>query len=156
MCCSTKPTKPSFIIFISEYEDYGGNIPRSFDESECISPTDSKQWIYDRNRARQSSLDPFLEEADEDDEDPGGKERRDSDNFQLPELNDFNKARLLSCMEEIRNVSGDSYSDKRLVEVIMLNDYDFTSSLDMLLNSTTTQPAKKPKVTEVEKGNRKI
>lgn len=118
---------------------------------ECISPTDSKQWIYDRNRGRQSSL--VLEEIDEDvEDDTAVKERRDSDNFQLPELNEIDKARLASCMEEIRNVTGDSFSDKRIVDVVMLNDFDFTKSLDMLLNSTTTQPAKKPKVTEVEKG----
>lgn len=80
-----------------------------------------------------------------------GKGRRDSENYQLPELNDFDKARLLSCMEEIRNISGDSYSDKRLVEAIMANDFDYTKALDMLLTSTT-QPSKKPKVTEVEKG----
>lgn len=145
-----------FLMFISiffcysEYDDYGGNIPLSFDENECISPTDSRQWIYDRNRTRQASL--HMEEIDEDDEEPVGKDRRDSDNFQLPELDDMNKARLLSCMDEIRSVSGESYSDKRLVEVIIDNDYDFTKSLDMLLNSPTSIPAKRPKVTEVEKG----
>lgn len=142
----------------SEYDDYhvGGSLS---DEPECISPTDANQWIFDRNRG-QSSLDAFLsanediQEQDEDDLVFDGKERRNSENYQLPELSDLDKARLLSCMEEIRNISGDSFSDKRLVEAIMLNDYDFTKALDMLLTTdpTATSQSKKPKVIGIEKG----
>lgn len=82
-----------------------------------------------------------------------GKERRDSENFITPELSDIERAKLMSCMEEIRNIIGDSYSDKRLVDAILLNEYDFSKALDMLLsNDTTSQQSKKPKVIEVEKG----
>lgn len=58
-------------------------------------------------------------------------------------------------MEEIRNIVGDSSSDKRLVEAIMQNDFDYTKALDMILtsdNTTTSQPSKKPKASGVEKG----
>lgn len=146
----------AFLLF-SEYDDY--NVVGSLtDDTECISPTDANQWIFDRNRG-QSSLDAFLlnneDIQEEDDEiDFDGKERRDSDNFHLPELDDLSKAKLLSCMEEIRNISGDSFSDKRVVEAIMLSDYDYTKALDMLLTSdpSLAQPTKKPKIDEVEKG----
>lgn len=129
------------------------------DEPECISPTDSNQWIFDR-ACGQSSLDNFLstnEDIQEEEETEfDGRDRRDSEGYQLPELNDLNKAKLLSCMEEIRNIIGESpsYSDKRIVEAIMLNQYDFSKALDMLLSndSTSTQQSKRPKVNEVEKG----
>lgn len=128
------------------------------DEQECISPTDANQYLFDRARG-ESSLNRFLsnnediQEQDEDDLHFDGKERRDSENFITPELSDIERAKLMSCMEEIRNIIGDSYSDKRLVDAILLNEYDFSKALDMLLsNDTTSQQSKKPKVIEVEKG----
>lgn len=118
--------------------------------------------MFDRSR-NQSNLNAFMsddiQEQDEDEVEFENKGRRDSENFQMPELNEIEKAKLMSCMEEIRNIIGDSYSDKRIVDAIMINQYDFSKALDMLLSSestssstNTTQPSKKPKVTEVEKG----
>lgn len=118
--------------------------------------------MFDRARG-ESSLNRFLSEnedikegnEDEEEMEFEGKERRDSENFQMPALNEIDKAKLMSCMEEIRNIIGDSYSDKRIMEAIMINDFDFSKALDMVLNdnsSTSTQPSKKPKVIEVEKG----
>ncbi|KAL7035479.1 hypothetical protein ACKWTF_008399 [Chironomus riparius] len=111
------------------------------DEPECISPTDAQQWIFDRARG-QSSLDSFLsnnediqeEDDDEDENESPSKERRDSEHFEFPELNELDKSRLLSCMDEIRNIIGETYSDRRLVAAIMSNDYDFNKALDTLLN----------------------
>lgn len=148
------------MVFI-EYEDFNA-VVGSLDEQECISPTDANQYLFDRARG-QSSLNTFLEnnddipEDDEEEEHFNIKNRRDSENYQLPELNDIEKAKLMSCMEEIRNIIGDSSSDKRLVDAIMINNYDFSKALDMLLNSevNTSVPvqfSKKPKVNEVEKG----
>lgn len=83
------------------------------------------------------------------------KDRRDSESFQIPELSDVDKAKLMSCMEEIRNITGDTYSDKKLYDTIIANDFDIHKALDQILNDTnpTTQPtSKKPKVNEVQKG----
>lgn len=131
------------------------------DEQECISPTDANHWIFDRNRG-QASLDTFIannediQEQDEDEVEFDGKERRDSENFQKPELNELEKVKLASCIEEIRSIVGDSISDRRITDAVMINNYDFAKALDMLLNSATAvQPSKKMKVAEVEKGNTK-
>lgn len=148
-------------FIFAEYDDYNTAAVGSLDEQECISPTDANQWIYDRERG-QASLDKFcqenenIEELDEDEPEFDGKERRDSENFQFPELNDLDKAKLLSSMEYIRSIVGESLSDRRITEAIMTNDYDNTKALDMLLTNNdpaTAHPSKKPKVTEVEKGN---
>lgn len=115
------------------------------DEAECISPTDAKQWLFDRARG-QSSLEGFLsnnadiqeDNEDEDEEvDFDGKERRDSENYQLPELNEIDKSKLLSCIDEIRNITGEKYSDKRVVEAILSNNFDFNKALDTLLSSAS-------------------
>lgn len=139
-----------------EYDDFNA-VVGSLDEQECISPTDANTWIFDRARG-QSSLDNFLstnEDIQEEEESEfDGRDRRNSENYKLPELNDVDKAKLMSCMEEIRNIIGDSCSDKRIVEAVMMNDFDFSKALDTILiaDSTTTQLSKKPKVIEVEKG----
>lgn len=154
----------SFICFVFvEYDDFNA-VVGSLDEPECITPT-AHQYMFDRNR-NNSNLNAFMsediQEQDEDEEvEFDSKTRRDSENFQLPELDDVSKGKLMSCMEEIRNIIGDSYSDKRIVDAIMICQYDFTRALDMLLNDTagaghTTQPSKKIKVTEVEKGKKNI
>ena len=124
-----------------EYDDvYGHSV-----EDDCVSPTDASQWIYDRARG-QHSMNEFLsnhrdiEEADEDDlEDElhPKHERRDSESFKMPDLEDEDKAKLLSCMDEIRSVLDDTtVSDKQLVETIMKYEYDYSKALDHLLSST--------------------
>lgn len=145
-------------VFV-EYDDFNA-VVGSLDEPECITPT-AHQYMFDRNR-NNSNLNAFMsediQEQDEDEVEFDSKGRRDSENYQLPELNDIEKGKLMSCMEEIRNIIGDSYSDKRIVDAVMINEYDFTKALDMLLSNdattggSTTQPSKKTKVTEVEKG----
>lgn len=60
--------------------------------------------------------------------------------YQLPELNDEDRVRLNSCMDEIRNIVGESATDKQLVEAIMKHGYNFDLALDDVLNSTKTPP----------------
>uniref|UniRef100_A0A182W0W3 Tr-type G domain-containing protein n=1 Tax=Anopheles minimus TaxID=112268 RepID=A0A182W0W3_9DIPT len=134
-----------------DYDDddypYGHSV-----EDECISPTDAQQWIYDRARGQQS-MSEFLannrdiEEEDDDDLEAENvregiaHKRRDSECFQMPDLNDDDRARLLSCMDEIRDIVGETYSDRQMVEAIMKHDYDCSKALDEILNSNKTPPA---------------
>lgn len=136
---------------------------------------DASQWIYDRV-CGQSSMTEFLanhtdiQEEDEnmiEGDDEPRQERRDSENFQLPDLDDETKAKLLSCMDEIRGVIGDaSVTDKYLVETIIKFEYDCAKALDFLLNNpvsaspATTSLASSTKQDEpddapVEKGKTK-
>lgn len=152
-----------FLISSLEF-DYDDTVG-SLDEGECISPTDAHQWIYDRARG-QASLDNFFAKNDdiqeEDEEDPAkDRDRRDSENFQMPDLNDLEKSKLLSCIDEIRNIIGETYSDRKLTEVIIANNYDFNKALDTLLKGDSSRekplPAQHSKITDtVEKGNTKI
>lgn len=43
-------------------------------------------------------------------------------------------------MDEIRNIVGESVTDKQLVEAIMKHGYNFDLALDDVLNSTKTPP----------------
>ena len=157
------------------YDDvYGHSVD---DMDACISPTDAQQWIYDRAKGQQSvssfiANNRDIEEEDEDEEEADrlhSKTRRDSEvrwesarklgllrligngflfqNFQMPILNEEDQACLLSCMDEIRNVVGESVSERQLVETIMKFKFDCAKSLDAILNNNVTPSAHKDKST---------
>lgn len=144
--------------FSAEYEGYDDVFGHSVDDEGCISPTDAQQWIYDRARGQQSIATFMASNRDIQEEDEGReedeeheKERRDSESYQLPELPDDEMVRLMSVMDEIRSIVGDSVTEKRLVETIMRFNYDMAQSLDSILNPpTTTASATATKITEKE------
>lgn len=59
----------------------------------------------------------------------------------MPNLNEEDQVRLDSCMDEIRNVVGDTASERQLVESIMNCNFDCALALDAILNQTTSQPS---------------
>lgn len=136
-----------------EYDDedvYG----HSVDDDYSISPTDAQQWLYDRARGQHSMSSFLANNADiveEDDEEAENekfaKSRRDSDNFQMPKLAEMEQAKLVSCLEEVRNVVGDEMvSDRVIVETSMKFDFDIAKVLDEILNEcSSSQPEAKPK-----------
>ncbi|XP_013117019.2 protein HBS1 [Stomoxys calcitrans] len=151
------------------YEDvYGHSVD---DDNSCISPTDAQQWLFDRARGHQS-MSAFMRdnkdiaEEEEEEEEEGDKSyeksRRDSDNFQMPVLNDLEKAQLTSCIDEIRSVVGDTVSEKRIVETSIKFGYDINKILDDILNDecenktkrlqqeTTREPTQPPKISIAE------
>ncbi|XP_034658908.1 HBS1-like protein isoform X1 [Drosophila subobscura] len=141
-----------------EYDGYDDVYGHSVDDDHCISPTDAQQWLYDRERGRQS-ISAFISknkdikeegEHDEDDEDEAyEKARRDSESFQMPELDEMEQAKLSSCVDEVRSVVGDAVSERRIVETSMKFDYDIQKILDEILNEETkksAKPALRPKV----------
>ncbi|TDG41656.1 hypothetical protein AWZ03_011910 [Drosophila navojoa] len=135
-----------------EYDGYDDVYGHSVDD-DCVSPTD-QQWLFDRTRG-QHSMSAFInknkniqEEAEdnEDDDDEEDevyqKSRRDSENFQMPELDDTAQAKLSSCVDEVRSVVGDAVSERRIVETSMRFDYDIQKILDEILNEETNKKDK--------------
>ncbi|XP_064546332.1 protein HBS1 [Drosophila montana] len=133
-----------------EYDGYDDVYGHSVDD-DCVSPTD-QQWLYDRARGQQS-MSAFIkknknieEEAEDDDEDDDDeayqKARRDSESFQMPELDDMAQAKLSSCVDEVRSVVGDAVSERRIVETSMRFDYDIQKILDDILNEETNKKEK--------------
>jgi elongation factor 1 alpha-like protein len=147
------------LFFFSEYDGYDDVYGHSV-EDECISPTDANQWIYDRAKGQQSRTEFLanhrnIEEENEEDLNPQELHRRDSESYELPELDPIERAKLMSCMEEIRNIVGDTVSEKQLVETIMHLNYDLASSLDAVLNINKTPPMAEKKAANkaaIEKG----
>ncbi|KAG4072217.1 hypothetical protein HA402_007627 [Bradysia odoriphaga] len=137
-----------------DYDEYG----RSVEDDAPISPTDARQWLFDRERGQQS-VSSFLanhRDIEEEDEDQCEPSRRNSESFERPPLADDDRAKLESCIDEIRNVIGDAASDRQLVATVMRNNFDSEKSLAEILNEMSQKQEPQVKVNEkketIEKG----
>lgn len=75
----------------------------------------------------------------------------------MPPLSHDDRAKLQSCIEEIRNVIGDApVSERQLVETVLKHNFDFVKSLDSVLNDMSQkqepQVKKNEKKESIEKG----
>lgn len=67
----------------------------------------------------------------------------------MPALGESEQARLLSCIDEIRSVIGETISERRIVDTVLKNNFDCTQSLDEILNDTTA-------ATNIASGSKKL
>ena len=106
----------------------------------CIATmVTAEQFIYDRTR--QSQMSAFFreeagiaEENEEEGEDGGGAVTAPP---QRPQLSEIDEARLQSCLDEIRNVVGDTAPERLLVDATLRAGFDINRALDIVLNATT-------------------
>ncbi|CAH1775396.1 unnamed protein product [Owenia fusiformis] len=123
-----------------EYDGYDDVYGHSFDDSEiCASPATASQFMFNRDGGTHA-LSSFMhkessipEELQEDLSDEETQPLNDSRNYQRPKLSDIDEARLNSCLEEIRNVLGDSTPEHVLIEAILQHQFNFEKALDHLL-----------------------
>ncbi|CAG9782780.1 unnamed protein product [Diatraea saccharalis] len=130
-----------------DYDDVYGH---SVEDDSCLSPSDTAQFIYDRSR-NQQAIAHFLEshnniqeeiEDEVDDISHPPLERRESLDLRNLKLSENDEARLMSCLDELRNVLGDSISDTVLIDTVLSNNFDFNKALDELLNKKDNENEK--------------
>lgn len=96
----------------------------------------TEQFMFDRTK--QSEMAAFIKDKDgivEEDEDAEKSHEQSMSPQTRPQLNEIDEARLQSCLDEIRNVIGDSIPEMILVSTIVKNGFDIHRSLDAALNS---------------------
>lgn len=127
--------------YTDEYDGYDDVYGHSVEDDSYISPSDTAQFMYDRGRAQvMSSYFDQHKDIEEEDENtdvamssPG--QRRDSEDHKNLELSEMDEAKLMSCLDEIRNVLGDSVPEQRIIKTIIEHNFSISESLDALLNS---------------------
>jgi hypothetical protein len=98
----------------------------------------TEQFMFDRTK--QSEMAAFIKDKDGIIEEDEGAEEPHEQSLSpqtRPQLNDIDEARLQSCLDEIRNVIGDSIPERILVGTIVRNGFDIHRSLDAVLNTST-------------------
>ncbi|XP_013148649.1 PREDICTED: HBS1-like protein [Papilio polytes] len=127
-----------------DYDDVYGH---SVEEDSCLSPSDASQWIYDRSQnhhAISSFLDSHGDIQEEAEEDTAEQtrpqlERRESADIRSLALTDADEAKLLSCLDELRDILGDTVSENVLIQTVLSKKFDLTKALDELLNRNTNK-----------------
>ncbi|XP_012543582.1 HBS1-like protein isoform X2 [Monomorium pharaonis] len=100
------------------------------EDDYCVSPS-VEQFLFDRSK--QQNIASFITEPDivEDNEDTD--ESLPSTNEEKYNLSELERTKLISCLETIRNVIGDTVSDSKLKEKIVLSNFDANIALDAIL-----------------------
>jgi elongation factor 1 alpha-like protein len=110
----------------------------SVEDDHCISPSDAAEFMFDRTRQHQMSA-FFNEENDchvrSSKHDMSVGDREKQKNHALCELDEV---RLRSCLEEMRNVIGDSIPEHILIDSVLKNEFNFSKALDDVLNSAAS------------------
>ncbi|XP_041043430.1 HBS1-like protein isoform X3 [Carcharodon carcharias] len=112
---------------------------QSVEDDYCISPATAAQFIYKRDDYnRRAFAEEPLEEGDEYAED---KVEEPSHNNQ-PILSGVDQARLCSCLDKMREVLGESVSEKVMVDAVLNSQYDARKALDLVLSEDCQQTSK--------------
>ncbi|CAK1548642.1 unnamed protein product [Leptosia nina] len=138
-----------------DYEDVYGH---SVEDDVCLSPSEAAQFLYDRSRNQHAisqflKSDDILEESEHDDDVDNTRpnfERRESMDLRGLNLSEDDETKLMSCLDELRNVLGDTLSDSILVHEVLKHKFDYSKALDGILNNNKQENAnfkpEKPKV----------
>lgn len=118
---------------------------RSVDDDTCISPTDASEFLYNRNHPKPGNLGTFLvkEDQNEDEDDPMEEtKRRNSETFRMPpNIDEESQVKLLSCLDGVRNIVGETATDQHIVDTVMRFNYDMAAALDSILSATANAAA---------------
>lgn len=97
-------------------------------------------FMYDRSNRQSTQISAFLREEDdiaEEDEnfEIGTKIEKEVESSKRPQLSDIDEARLRSCLDEVRNIIGETISEHIVVNIIIQCQFDLPHILDKLLSS---------------------
>ncbi|XP_071997582.1 HBS1-like protein isoform X3 [Engystomops pustulosus] len=95
----------------------------SVEDDYGISPATAAQFIYSKRGRHQSFSEPLEEEEDEDDD----KSRAPS-----TALSPIDQARLFSCLDQMREVLGESVSEQIMTDAVLQCGFDAAKALDQI------------------------
>ncbi|XP_059048964.1 protein HBS1 [Achroia grisella] len=138
-----------------DYDDVYGH---SVEDESCLSPSDTDQWMYDRSR-NQQAISHFLDshhdiQEETEDEVPEASrpslDRRESVDLLSLNLDDEQETKLMSCLDELRNILGDTIAENILIQSVLNNKFDYNKALDEILSKNTNKEPEVPKVEQVK------
>ncbi|XP_077991183.1 uncharacterized protein LOC144445493 [Glandiceps talaboti] len=123
--------------FDDEYAGYDDVYGHSVEDDYCVSPSTADEFLFQRSHHEQY-LSSFMKEEqieEEEEEDSDGETPLgDSRDFQRPKLNPVDEAKMQSCLEEIRNIVGETVPEHILIDTILQYNFNFERALDAILN----------------------
>ncbi|XP_052098618.1 uncharacterized protein LOC127733294 isoform X1 [Mytilus californianus] len=136
-----------------EDDDYLGH---SVEDNYCISPGTAAQFTFNRGE-RNVNLASYVEEGiPEEDEEESDEDTVLNHSTGTPklQLNETDQAKLNSCLDEVRNVLGESCPEYIMAQTIVKHNYNIQSTLNELLNQTGTDAPKPQRQPRESRRNR--
>lgn len=120
--------------YSEEYEGYDDVYGHSVEDDYCVSPS-AEQFLFDRSK--QQNIASFITEPDivEDNED--NEELPISLNEEDIVLTEIEWAKLMSCMESIKSVIGDTISESEIKKKIIQSKFDTELAIDLILKESS-------------------
>ncbi|WAR23246.1 HBS1L-like protein [Mya arenaria] len=113
VCCFCR-NKSERIKYYDEDESYG----HSVEDNYCVSPGTAAQFTF--NREKDVALSHYMDEQggipEEDEPEEGEETLHGSHDYTRPTLSSIDEARLNSCLEDVRNVLGESVPDSMMLK----------------------------------------
>lgn len=137
-----------------EYYDDEDEYSRSVEDNYCISPSTAAQFTWNREKnvdfAAYMGEEEVINEEEEDIEVdcaiPRNDSLNDSSNIASLKLSELDQAKLMSCLEEARNILGDSLPESVMSSVIIQNGYNLETSINQLLSQLDApKPQREPR-----------
>ncbi|XP_073527385.1 HBS1-like protein isoform X3 [Phyllobates terribilis] len=98
---------------------------QSVEDDYCISPATAAQFIYSKRDRHSSFTEPLEEEEDEYEDDDKSKPSSTT-------LSAFDQARLYSCLDQMREVLGESVSEQIMTDAVLQCGFDVAKALDFI------------------------
>ncbi|XP_042908568.1 HBS1-like protein [Parasteatoda tepidariorum] len=130
-----------------EYDGFSSCYGHSVEDDFCVSPGTEAQFLYDRSK-QNSSMGAFFDHPDavleEDDSEEDNAEPHSDKNLKL---SDEDYAKLLSVIEAMQNVVGDTIPETTLKQAALDNNFDLEKSLNAVLQDSAPKPMRANRVT---------
>ncbi|XP_043517946.1 HBS1-like protein isoform X4 [Frieseomelitta varia] len=126
--------------YSEEYEGYDDVYGHSVEDDYCVSPS-AEQFLFDRSK--QQNIASFITEPDiiEDNED---NEELSMSFNEKDAFTDIEWAKLMSCMESIKNVIGDTVPESEIKKKIIQSKFDVKIALDLILKESSPKTVTGP------------
>lgn len=109
---------------------------QSVEDDYCISPATAAQFIYSKRNRHSSFTEPLEEEEDELEDD-------DKSKASCTTLSAVDQARLYSCLDQMREVLGESVLEKTMIDAVLQCGFDAAKALDLVFmqdSNTSRKP----------------
>ncbi|XP_076645496.1 translation elongation factor EF-1alpha (GTPase) HBS1 isoform X1 [Halictus rubicundus] len=124
--------------YSEEYEGYDDVYGHSVEDDYCVSPS-AEQFLFDRSKQQNIAsfiMEPDIVEDNEDDEETAHSNEKDI------VLTELDKVKLVSCMESIKNIIGDTVPDSKIKKTIIQTNFDVETALDSILKESSPKTVK--------------
>ncbi|CAK9828887.1 Protein HBS1 [Anthophora retusa] len=124
--------------YSEEYEGYDDVYGHSVEDDYCVSPS-AEQFLFDRSK--QQNIASFINEPDIIEGNEDSEESQISSNKEDVALTELEKAKLISCLEFIKNVIGDTVLESEIKKKIIQSNFDAETALNLVLKEFSPKDA---------------